>query len=73
MILQNVVKKMYQNSSMVDLTDRKVLAVCSPAHCEPSAAAGEGKRGGQQWRFGGADHGSEQTLVWHRRGQQCRD
>lgn len=73
MILQNVVKEMYQNSSMVDLTDRKDLAVCSPAHCEPSAAAGVGKRGGQQRRFGGVDHGSQQTLVWYRRSQQRRD
>lgn len=62
------VKVLYQYSSVVDLTDREVLGARSPAHGEPSPAAGVGERGRRR-TFGGVVQGSDRTVVWYRRSQ----
>lgn len=67
------VKVLYHYSSVVDLTERKTVATCSPTHCEPSPAAGAGVRRRWRKRCRVLVQGSNRTVVWYRRSQWGRD
>lgn len=71
--LEGYIKILYQYSSLVDLTDREVLAACCSNHGEPSPAVGVREMRRLLWRFEGVDQRSERTLVWYRRSQWGRD